>query len=179
MKRTLPPNEADAPLDITALNQLPTADLRYRLQACCAAVKWVDGMLEQRPYASVADLHAAAESLWPTLTNRDWLEAFDAHPMIGNLNSLKQKYANTQATAGHEQSGAQDADERTLKHLQNLNDRYLARFGFIFIVYATGKSASDMLALLEARINNTFTEEVPNAALEQVKITHLRLEKIL
>ncbi len=100
-------------------------------------------------------------------------------PAIGDVNSLKKKYADIQASASHEQSGAAQASEATLQRLKTLNDQYLDRFGFIFIVCATGKSADEMLALLEARIDNDRDEEIQNAAREQAKITHLRLETLL
>lgn len=165
--------------DIDALNRLPSAQLRDRLQACCAATVWVEDMLAGRPYKDAADLHARAQSHWPSLTEADWLAAFDAHPRIGDISSLKQKYANTSAAAGQEQSGAQEADEATLEQLKALNDQYLARFGFIFIVCATGKTATEMLDLLRQRIDNTRREELAIASREQAKITHLRLESML
>ena len=109
----------------------------------------------------------------------DWLLAFDAHPKIGDVDSLREKYAATKAMAGSEQGAVADADEETLHALARLNHEYEERFGFIFIVFATGKSASDMLALLRSRINNSREAELQNAAAEQLKITLLRLERAI
>lgn len=164
---------------IQALNALPESELRTQLRACCAANSWVEGMIAARPYADLADLHRKAENLWPSLSEADWLEAFDAHPQIGDISSLQEKYADTRATAGHEQAGASVASDDVLQRLKTQNEAYLARFGFIFIVCATGKSATEMLELLEARLPNTRAQEIDNAAREQAKITHLRLEKLL
>lgn len=165
--------------DVAHLNTLSDAELRTRLTRCCTAQTWVDGMLAARPFRDEEHLHKRAEELWPALSEADWLEAFEAHPTIGDVNSLKKKYADTLASASHEQSGAREASEATLQRLKALNDLYLERFGFIFIVCATGKSADEMLALLEARIDNTRNDELQNAAREQAKITHLRLETLL
>lgn len=112
------------------------------------------------------------------LSDEDWLQAFDAHPKIGDVTSLKKKYANTHSLASGEQSATAAADESVLQRLKNGNDAYADKFGFIFIVCATGKSADEMLALLEARLPNTRAQEIENAAREQAKITHIRLDKL-
>jgi 2-oxo-4-hydroxy-4-carboxy-5-ureidoimidazoline decarboxylase len=136
-------------------------------------------MLAQRPFASLHTLCEQAESIWQHLTEADYLQAFEAHPKIGDVSSLREKYANTKAIAANEQSGAQQASEETLQRLSELNHVYEQKFGFIFIVFATGKSAQQMLTLLEQRIDNERDQEVANAAANQMKITDLRLKKLI
>ena len=166
-------------MTIEALNALHHDEAEARFQDCCAAKPWIQGMLDARPYASPEALLARSHELWPELTEQDWLEAFEAHPKIGDVNSLRAKYASTKAMASGEQAGASTASEDVLQRLKAGNDIYLARFGFIFIICASGKTASEMLELLEARLPNSRAEELENAAREQARITELRLEKLL
>ncbi len=130
-------------------------------------------------FASDQELMARAERDWDSLVEADYLEAFLAHPRIGDVDSLRQKYANTKAIASGEQSGVDAADEATLTRLAAANDEYFDKFGFIFIVCATGKTAKQMLEILESRLPNQRDVEVANAAAEQMKITKLRLEKLV
>ena len=160
------------------LNALAEDDARAVLANCCAAEKWVAGMLAARPFASDAALFAACDAIAATLSDADWLEAFAAHPLIGDVDSLRKKYAATKQLAAGEQSGVEAASETTLRELAMLNAAYLQRFGFIFIVFATGKTADEMLAILKSRIGNDRQQEIANAAAEQLKITRLRLEKL-
>lgn len=99
--------------------------------------------------------------------------------MIGDVDSLRKKYASTKAMASGEQSGATGADEETLGELARLNHAYREKFGFIFIVFATGKSALEMLDILKGRIGNDRATEIRNAAAEQLKISFLRIDKLL
>ena len=130
-------------------------------------------------FASDQELMARAERDWDSLVEADYFEAFLAHPRIGDVDSLRQKYANTKAIASGEQSGVDAADEATLTRLAAANDEYFDKFGFIFIVCATGKTAKQMLEILESRLPNQRDVEVANAAAEQMKITKLRLEKLV
>ena len=125
------------------LNACNHNDARTALANCCAAEKWVVSMLAQRPYANDASLFAVCDEVAATLTEPDWLEAFAAHPLIGDVDSLRKKYAATKQLAAGEQSGVEAASETTLRKLTMLNAAYLQRFGFIFIVFATGKSADE------------------------------------
>ncbi|MBA3482249.1 MAG: 2-oxo-4-hydroxy-4-carboxy-5-ureidoimidazoline decarboxylase [Pirellulales bacterium] len=154
----------------TTLNAMDAASARAALTNCCAAGAWVEGMLAGRPFADDADVLAAASAVAATLTEADWLEAFAAHPLIGDVA--------TKDLAAGEQSGVDGANEATLSELAALNRQYAERFGFIFIVCATGKSAAEMLAILKGRIGNTRDEELKNAAREQLAITRLRLQKL-
>ena len=160
------------------LNRLSERDARAALTKCCAAERWVEAMLQGRPYASDASVFSAARDTWWRLTENDWQEAFAAHPQIGDLESLRAKYADTAQWAGGEQSGVVGSSEATLNRLAQLNSEYLRRFGYIFIVCATGKTAEQMLTLLEERLANEHPAELQIAAAEQLQITLLRLGKL-
>lgn len=166
-------------MTLDQLNSLPPWQAESHFRDCCAAECWVRGMANSRPYSSWEALLNTSDALWPTLTEADWLQAFEAHPKIGDIDSLRKKYASTEAMASGEQAGARQAPEQILQRLKAGNDAYLDKFGFIFIVCATGKSATEMLELLEQRLPNSRAEELENAAREQAKITELRLEKLL
>ncbi|WP_062264233.1 2-oxo-4-hydroxy-4-carboxy-5-ureidoimidazoline decarboxylase [Endozoicomonas arenosclerae] len=162
--------------ELNSLNEQQAAELFHQ---CCASSHWVECMVAARPYANLESLLVASDAVWSHCTKDDYLEAFDAHPKIGDINSLKEKYANTQTMAGHEQSGVNEASEQTLTALADGNSQYEKRFGYIFIVCATGKSASEMLSLLEQRLGNEPADELLIAASEQHKITRIRLCKWL
>jgi 2-oxo-4-hydroxy-4-carboxy-5-ureidoimidazoline decarboxylase len=152
---------------------------RDGLTRCCGSSRWVAGMLAARPFADEASMLAAADRVWATTGDADWLEAFTHHPKIGDRDSLRQKFASTATWAAHEQSGTSSASEDVLTALAEGNAAYEAQNGFIFIVCATGKTAPEMLALLQARLPNDRETELRIAAGEQHKITRLRLEKWL
>ena len=135
-------------------------------------------MLAQRPFDSATVLFNSADEIWAKLDRADWLEAFAAHPRIGDLQSLREKFASTADLCRGEQAGAMHADEGKLRELAEGNAAYEAKFGYTFIVCATGKSAAEMLAILRQRLGNDAETEVMVAATEQAKITRLRLEKL-
>jgi len=164
---------------LSRFNHRPLPLLRADLTRCCGSSEWVDLMLQQAPFESVEQVYRLAEQVADSLTAEDWLEAFTHHPQIGDVASLRQKFAQTADWAASEQAGSAEASEATLQALAEGNAAYLKKFGFIFIVCATGKSAEDMLALLQARLPNDPEKELGIAAGEQRKITHLRLEKLL
>ncbi|MFT7530438.1 MAG: 2-oxo-4-hydroxy-4-carboxy-5-ureidoimidazoline decarboxylase [Gammaproteobacteria bacterium] len=166
-------------MNIDLLNKLQPEEARNHLYHCLSCNDWVDGMLALMPFQNDDSLRVAAQRLFAELNEPHLLEAFDGHPKIGDVNSLKKKYAATQSMAGHEQSGVNVASDQVLLDLARGNAAYEERFGFIFIVCATGKSASEMLELLQTRLPNDRADELANAAAEQLKITLLRLEKIL
>ena len=161
------------------LNSKSPQQLEAVLETCCASGSWVKAMVAGGEFASDQELMARAERDWDSLVEADYLEAFLAHPRIGDVDSLRQKYANTKAIASGEQSGVDAADEATLTRLAAANDEYFYKFGFIFIVCATGNTAKQMLEILESRLPNQRDVEVANAAAEQMKITKLRLEKLV
>lgn len=136
-------------------------------------------MLTARPFTSAAKLFETAEAVWNRLGSADFLEAFSHHPEIGaDLDELRKKFAGTAALSQAEQAGALGASVETLLALREQNRAYRERFGYSFIVCATGKTAAQMLALLEARLSNDAQTELAVAAAEQAKITRLRLEKV-
>lgn len=161
------------------LNALPLEAARAVLTRCCGAARWVEGMLAQRPFASRSAMLAAGAEVWARLNQKDYLEAFAHHPEIGaDLELLRNKFATTADWASAEQSGAANASEATLRALRDGNAAYRRHFGYSFIVCATGKSAQQMLDLLNARLDHSPEHELACAAAEQAKITHLRLEKL-
>ena len=164
---------------VERLNSMSEADAHQSLQRCCGSARWVEAMLAARPFESASDLLVRADRLWRSLENKDYLEAFAHHPEIGaDLDELRRRFANTATLAESEQAGAVGADEATLMALRAQNQAYRARFGYVFIVCASGKSAPDMLSALQARLHNPPELEISVAAAEQAKITRLRLERI-
>lgn len=162
-----------------ALNALGEAAAAAALERCCGSRRWVAAMLKERPFTSSSALYTRAEQIWSSLDAADRLEAFAQHPQIGeDLAALRERFASTHALSAREQAGVAAADEATLLALRDGNRAYRARFGFIFIVCATGKSAREMLALLEQRLHRDPLTELARAATEQAKITRLRLEKL-
>jgi 2-oxo-4-hydroxy-4-carboxy-5-ureidoimidazoline decarboxylase len=141
------------------------------LFACCGSSRWVREMLARAPFSSREELHAAAEQVWNKLDEQDWLEAFSQHPRIGqNSNSQWSR---------QEQSGMARASEAHAQEMARMNEEYFAKFGFIFVICATGKTAEQMSSALRARIQNAPAEELRIAAAEQAQIMHLRLDKLL
>jgi 2-oxo-4-hydroxy-4-carboxy-5-ureidoimidazoline decarboxylase len=136
-------------------------------------------MAEARPFSTINDIESHAVKQWGKMQHADVLEAFRGHPMIGDISSLRAKFAHTKAMASAEQSGAASASEEVLQTLHQANLDYVKKHGFIFIICATGLSVNEMLAQLQARIVNTSEDEIDNAANEQMKITLLRIRKML
>ena len=159
------------------LNQLPAADASHTFMQCCTSSTWVNKMVNARPFASEAALTQAADDAWLGLTEQDYFEAFEGHPKIGDVSSLRAKYANTKELAGNEQGLVKEANDDVLEVLSQGNSDYEEKFGFIFIVCATGKSAKQMSDLLQARLPNNKAQELVNAAEEQRKIFQLRITK--
>ncbi len=160
------------------INSLSSSDAAGAFLRCCGSVRWAQAMAGRRPFTSDAELYDAAEAVWSKLTRADWLEAFAAHPRIGDLDSLRKKFVTTADWAAAEQSGVSGAAEAVLLALAEGNRRYEEQFGYLFIVCATGKTASQMHDILERRLGNKPDQELKEAAGEQAKITRLRLEKL-
>ena len=154
------------------LNRLDAGRARAEFLRCCGSTRWAALMAEARPFEDVDAMRARGGEIWGSLARSDWLEAFAAHPKIG-----ERRTASVWSAA--EQSGMQSADDDVRARLDRLNAEYEQRFGFIFIVCATGKAPSEMLALLERRLTNRPESELPLAAEEQRKITALRLAKLV
>ncbi|MFM8270050.1 MAG: 2-oxo-4-hydroxy-4-carboxy-5-ureidoimidazoline decarboxylase [Pseudomonadota bacterium] len=164
---------------LNEFNLASEKEAKEALQFCCGSSVWANQMTASRPLASLKELKEKSSLIWNSLSEADWKEAFSHHPTIGDLESLKKKFASTKAWAQQEQKGSVEASPSVLQALATLNKTYENRFGFIFIVCATGKTAQEMLELLETRMKNSPHVELRNAAKEQEKITHLRLEKMI
>ena len=161
------------------LNTLPRQQLKAELLKCCGSSAWVNKMLPFFPAEDLVEVLEDAEEQWYKCSEEDWKEAFAHHPKIGDIESLKKKFASTADWASGEQSGVDTASQQTIEALAKGNKAYENKFGYIFIVCATGKSADEMLGLLTTRLLNDPKDEIEIAADEQNKITKLRLEKLL
>ena len=161
------------------LNTLPPQQLKEELMKCCGSSAWVNKMLPFFPADDLVELLEDAEEQWYKCSEEDWKEAFAHHPKIGDTASLKKKFAATAQWASGEQSGINTASRETIEALAKGNTAYEKKFGYIFIVCATGKPAQEMLDLLNERLLNDPKDELQVAADEQNKITKLRLEKLL
>jgi len=157
------------------LNAASPDAARKMLLRACGSTRWVDRMMQRRPFGNDARLLFAARNEWFGLTEADWLEAFSHHPRIGDRASLEARFPATHDLSSREQARAGGASADVLAALAEANERYVDRFGFIFIVCATGKSAEEMLELLRSRLPNDRSAELRIAAEEQARITALRL----
>ncbi|HEX6185078.1 MAG TPA: 2-oxo-4-hydroxy-4-carboxy-5-ureidoimidazoline decarboxylase [Pyrinomonadaceae bacterium] len=173
------PDAKDFDGPIEKLNRLGAEEARAALLACCGSTRWAAEVAALRPFWDVGQLLNIAGRVWRELDREDWLEAFRAHPKIGESKAEKETGEEARAWAEGEQSGARAAAAETLDALARANREYEERFGFIFIVCATGKSAGEMLGLLRARMANDPETELRVAAGEQWRITELRLRKFL
>jgi 2-oxo-4-hydroxy-4-carboxy-5-ureidoimidazoline decarboxylase len=165
-------------IDLERLHAWSEEEARAAFLKCCGSRRWAEQLAARRPYADEDALFAAADDIERGLTRADWLEAYAAHPRIGDLESLRKKFATTAAWAAGEQAGVAGAPETVLQALAHGNQQYEAKFGHIFIVCATGRNAAEMLAILEQRLPNDPETELRVAASEQAKISRLRLEKL-
>ncbi|HEY3582078.1 MAG TPA: 2-oxo-4-hydroxy-4-carboxy-5-ureidoimidazoline decarboxylase [Pyrinomonadaceae bacterium] len=161
------------------LNALSSAAARTELLKCCGSTHWATTLTERRPFANLDQLLAQSTDVWWALDQIDWLEAFRSHPKIGEKKAAASVTTQSQQWSAQEQQGVARANEEAVEKLACLNRAYEEKFGFIFIVCATGKSTDEILALLETRLENEPAAELRNAATEQAKITELRLRKLL
>jgi 2-oxo-4-hydroxy-4-carboxy-5-ureidoimidazoline decarboxylase len=175
-----PHQKAATPMASTTLdafNRSPLSDATKQLSAVCASSRWAKAVAGGRPYKDFCELSTAAAREWARLSEADYLESFKGHPRIGGTRDPA-KARRKSEWAKQESAGVEDAAESTVQALQRENDAYFGKFGFVFLVCATGKSAEEMLGLLRARIGNERTAEVRIAAAEEAKITQIRLAKM-
>jgi allantoicase len=165
--------------DVARLDAMSADDAHAAFLSCCGSSRWAAAMTARRPFEDAAALLRQADRSWWSLSEDDWLEAFAAHPRIGAPAPARPTGERAAAWSAQEQSGTQAAEAAVKERLAAANAAYAAKHGFIFIVCATGKSADEMLALLEARLGATRDAELRTAAEEQAKITRLRLAKLL
>ena len=165
-------------------NRLPAAEAEKEVLACCGSRAWAQALARQRPVMSEAMLLAAADNIWRNLTEADWMEALESHPRIGELPKAEAKAeeapaARSERWSAEEQSQAGMAPESVKITLREANRDYEKRFGRTFIVCATGKSAAEILEILQKRLKNDPCTELLEAAAEQRQITHIRLQRWL
>ncbi len=167
-------------MDLIQFNKLPLDQAKEKLFNCCGSTSWVEKLSKHFPFENEMTLFNQAREIWYSeCNNADYLEAFQHHPKIGDVDSLKKKFANTSDWAGNEQSGVNTAAEKTIQELASFNESYFIKNDYIFIVCATGKSASEMLQLLKVRHEHSREEEMNIAMGEQFKITLIRLKKLI
>jgi 2-oxo-4-hydroxy-4-carboxy-5-ureidoimidazoline decarboxylase len=164
-------------MTLAEFNALATAPAEAVLLDCCGSARWAASVAARRPYATVEALHKAADAIWWNLERADWLEAFSHHPQIGDKAASGSESAR-QWAAG-EQAGASAAGDDVKARLARANRAYFDKFGYIYIVCATGKTAEGMLAILNQRLQNDLASEISIAAEQQRMITRIRLEKFL
>ena len=165
-------------MTIAEFDHLNIEEKKVLLHQCCGSSTWVNNMIAAPPAEDLVDLLEIAEEQWYACHEPDWREAFSHHPKIGDIDTLKEKFAATAQLAESEQAAVKQASEQTLQQLAAGNQAYEQRFGYIFIVCATGRSADEMLQLLNQRLYNNPEVEIQIAMEEQLKITKLRLEKL-
>jgi OHCU decarboxylase len=158
-------------MTLPELNRLPDVRAQAEFLRCCASNRWAQLMAAERPFANVDVLAAVAQRLWWSLAVADWLEAFAAHPRIGD------RVASSWSV--QEQARAMTTGDETRSRLAAANRSYEERFGYTFIVSATGKPAEEILTILDRRLHNEPADELQIAADEQRKITALRLDKLI
>src|SRR5438445_171204 len=161
------------------LNAFSQEQAEAEFLKCCGSQRFASAMAVARPFADLDGLLTNADSISRSLSSEDWLEAFRAHPKIGERKAAVAQSEEARKWSAQEQSGTNDAAATTMAALAKGNRDYEQRFGFIFIVCATGKSSEEMVAILQTRLQNEPDTEVAVAAEEQRKITRLRLEKLL
>lgn len=145
---------------------------------CCGSVAWAEALVSRRPFASPEELFTTSDLVWQGLPEDDWREAFDSHPRIGQHHATSAT-AQSLAWSSQEQSAAASPEDVTKQALAEANQAYEQKFGRIFIVCATGKSAAEILAICRARISNDPATEMLEAAEQQRQITRLRLRRWL
>jgi len=163
---------------LSAWNEADAQTALDAMLACCGAQRWAKAMVALRPIASVVELSAAADRIWSTMEEADWMEAFACHPRIGDR---KAAHASRKSVAWsqQEQAATNSAATSVLDELATGNALYEQRFGFTYIVCATGKSAEEMLTILNRRLAGDHATELREAAEQQRQITQIRLGKWL
>ncbi|AXC11775.1 2-oxo-4-hydroxy-4-carboxy--5-ureidoimidazoline (OHCU) decarboxylase [Acidisarcina polymorpha] len=157
-------------------NGLGSEEAFVKVLACCGSRAFATRLVASRPYAGIDAAIAAADDIWWSLTEADWLEAFACHPRIGEQTSGASRQFTTWSK--QEQSDVCNGDASVLDQIAKKNRAYEQRHGFIYIVCASGRSAGELLTILEDRLNNPTTVEINNAAEQQRQITSLRLRKL-
>ncbi|HEV7843265.1 MAG TPA: 2-oxo-4-hydroxy-4-carboxy-5-ureidoimidazoline decarboxylase [Pyrinomonadaceae bacterium] len=165
--------------ELQQLNESLREEAISELLKCCGSEAWAGRMADERPFHDLDSLLRSSDRIWQGLDARDWLEAFGHHPRIGEKRAAQEVSADAQRWSEEEQVGVNASPAEAMRELVAANHEYERRFGFIFIVCATGKSTEEMLALLQERLKNDTDKELQVAAEEQRRITNLRLKKLI
>lgn len=155
------------------LNSMSRPELTDTLLLACQSRRWAERVGAARPFTNEQHLLHEADRVWQELDPADWLEALHGHPRIGEDGGSSQEFSTA------EQAGMADADQSVRAAIAEGNRVYEARFGHVFLISAAGRSPQDILANLQARLNNDATLEVQIAAQEHRRITRLRLQQLL
>lgn len=166
-------------MELDSLNEMPVDEAEALFLDCCGSPGWARAMTEARPFEDAGSLLSHAERVWWDLKPEDWLEAFAAHPKIGAKKAAPAQAERSADWSKGEQAGIDRTTDHVREELAEANHRYEDKFGYIYIVCATGKSAEEMLEICRERLGNTADRELRAAAEEQRKITGIRLEKLL
>ena len=161
------------------INEMSEEEAIVAFYSTCACDEFAKTMTKLRPFKNIEMLKEKTKIVFEGLTKEQWKESFEGHPKIGDVASLKEKYQSTKSMVAGEQAGVNHASDEVINDLALYNEKYLTKFGYIFIVCASGKSAAEMLAILRKRIENNPEEEIFIASQEQLEITYLRMEKLL
>lgn len=157
--------------DIFVLNHVEQRFLYSMLLSCCKSDSWVDLLASQRPYLDIDDFLKQSHDIWMSLPEHEWLSIVNKEPVIGDTSSQERK---SHSWSG-EHAGVSTSSSHTLAQLKLANDQYEKKFGFRYIVCATGKSGDELLKLLQLRLTNSTEQEIKTAAFELAQITRLRL----
>jgi 2-oxo-4-hydroxy-4-carboxy-5-ureidoimidazoline decarboxylase len=166
-------------ISVAELDAMPEARAAELLASCCGSSTWVTAMLTRRPFGSRDVVLSAADNVWLALDPADWLEAFSQHPRIGERTGAKPQPGSGESWSAGEQARMRDASDAVRADLAEANHRYEERFGYVYIVCATGRTAEEMLEMARARLGNDPGTELAIAAKEQQMIMRIRLEKLL
>jgi 2-oxo-4-hydroxy-4-carboxy-5-ureidoimidazoline decarboxylase len=164
---------------LTRWNRCTVQEAVREILPCCGSETWARELAERRPIPDESALVAASDEIWGRLRTEDWLEAFSKHPRIGDRKAPPATSTKSAAWSAQEQQSVTTAGESIQAALEQANQEYEQRFGRVFIVCATGKSATEMLDILRRRLRNDDAGELREAAEEQRKITNIRLQKWL
>jgi 2-oxo-4-hydroxy-4-carboxy-5-ureidoimidazoline decarboxylase len=158
-----------------AIDAAHADEARAMLRVCCGSARWIERMLAARPFGSSERTRRLARDEWFSLEPSDWQEAFAHHPRIGDVEALRERFPASGSLSEKEQAGVTGAAESTLGALLEGNRAYESRFGYTFIICASGRTAAEMLDILHARLRNDPAEEIRLAAEEHARICERRL----
>ena len=163
---------------IAGLDRVSRSEAVERLRTCCGSKRWASALADRRPLGDLARLLDAAEAEWARLGPEDWREAIDHHPRLGGGGLAERRFETTRALSEGEQQGILDAAPAARESLAEAQRQYEERFGFIFLIRASGRSAEEIRTELERRMTNDSETELEVAAGELFQIARLRLERL-